>query len=287
MIYYFGAHMSIKNSIISSIRDINKLGGNFLQIFISNPRGKSSPKKSIMDDSEKIKSELQNLDTKIVIHLPYIINIGKQFNKNNWWIKMIIEQLYVSEQINSLGCVIHTGKYTKNTIDDGLNNMYKSLIHVIEYLKKNNMRTKIILETSTGQGTELLSNLDEFADFYNKFTDDEKNYLKICIDTCHIFVAGYDIRTKNNVKIFFKYFEKIIGIKNVILVHLNDSKKKCGSCVDRHENIGNGFIGNAGLKEFIRLSFFYHLPIILETPDSNNFINEIQLINDIKNKFIH
>jgi len=287
MIYYYGAHMSIKNSIISSIRDINKLGGNFLQIFISNPRGKGSPKKSIIDDSEKINSELKNLDIKIVIHLPYIINIGQQFNKNNWWIKMIIEQLYVSEQINSLGCVIHTGKYTKNTIDDGLNNMYKSLIHVIEYLKKNNMRTKIILETSTGQGTELLSNLDEFADFYNKFTDDEKNYLKICIDTCHIFVAGYDIRTKNNVKIFFKYFEKIIGIKNVILVHLNDSKKKCGSCVDRHENIGNGFIGNAGLKEFIRLSFFYHLPIILETPDSNNFINEIQLINDIKNKFIH
>ena len=130
------------------------------------------------------------------------------------------------------------------------------------------MRTKIILETSTGQGTELLSNLDEFADFYNKFTDDEKNYLKICIDTCHVFSAGYSLKSKTDVQKYIKIVEKYIGWNNVILIHLNDSKKDCGCGVDRHENLCKGCIGkddDSGFKFFVKHCINKNIPIPLSS----------------------
>jgi len=282
---YYGTHLSIKTNLLSLIDYIKKIDGNMIQIFISNPIStKSKPNQKIIEDAELIKQKSIDMDVKIVIHLPYTLNIGKQYNKNTWWIKTIIDHLNISEKIGSIGCVIHVGKHLNLSKYDGTNNMYKSLKYIIYYLKKNNMKTHIILETAAGQGTELLSEIKKFIEFYKLFTDEDKEYLRLCIDTCHIFAAGEDISTKKNVKNFFKYLHNSIGMKYIDLIHLNDSKKECGSCVDRHENIGEGCIGKEGLTEFIRCAFLYRIPIILETPD--NFINEIKIFNSIKQKFI-
>jgi deoxyribonuclease-4 len=289
---YYGAHMSIKKGSPSAIKEINELGGNLIQVFVSNPM---STKFTINQTTwnEKncnlIKSTLELTDSKIVIHLPYVINLAKPLlipSKMNdcWWINMICNQLLISDLIGSIGCVVHVGKHLELTVSDATDNMFEGLKYVIDFIKKNKLKSYIILETAAGQGSELLttknSSLEEFANFYNRFCSEYKPYIKICVDTCHIFAAGYDIRQKSQVKTFFDEFNTLIGIENIALIHLNDSKKECGSCVDRHENLGQGKIGIEGLRHFIRYAIYYHIPTILETP--SNYESELELINDVK-----
>jgi len=284
--FYYGAHMSIKNGIISAIDEIILYEGNLLQVFISNPMStKSVPKLSDIECNQ-IKLKLTNTDTKLVIHLPYVINLSKPTLglENAWWIKMICKQLIISDKIGSIGCVVHVGKHLEQTIDEGIENMYNGLVYICDFIETNKLNTFIILETSAGQGTELITtknnSLDDFASFYNKFTTEQKKYLRICVDTCHIFAAGFDITNSNRVKKFFDDFNRLIGIKYIALIHLNDSKSNCGSCVDRHENLGMGKIGIEGLRNFIRYGSFYKIPIILETPST--FEKEIQLIKTVQ-----
>jgi deoxyribonuclease-4 len=290
LIPYYGGHMSITKGIVSAISDINEIGGNMIQIFISSPmmlNSKIDMKKYSSNIVEQIKNKCIETNSKIVIHLPYVINLAKPLDYENpletKWIKIIVEQLNVSDLIGSLGCVIHVGKYTGQTEAEGLDNMFKALKLIINYIINNNLNTYIILETAAGQGTELIptknNSLSSFGDFYNKFTNEEKQHIKICVDTCHIFAAGYDIREKLMVKTFFDQFNEIIGLENLALIHLNDSKKTCGSCVDRHENLGEGCIGLEGLRHFIRYAIYYKIPIVLETP--SDYINELKLINKV------
>ena len=286
--FYYGAHISIKNGIISAINEIIDYGGNMIQIFISNPMSVKYNFKYSETDYITIKQKLKDTNSKLVIHLPYVINLSKPTKKieESWWIKMICDQLEVSHKMGSIGCVVHVGKYLDLTELEGLENMFNALKYVISYIRENKLDTCIILETAAGQGTELITtknnSLKEFSDFYNRFSDNEKNHIKICVDTCHIFAAGFDITNNNKVKTFFDEFHKLIGIKYLGLIHLNDSKTNCGSCVDRHENLGIGKIGIEGLRNFIRYASYYKIPIILETP--GDYEKEIKLITTVKNK---
>lgn len=294
MIKYYGCHISIKDGIIHSIEDIIKLKGNMIQIFISNPmstRITNLSKKYTDDIIENIKQKLYITNTKIVIHLPYVINLSRHILPNssiedNWWIEMICNQLEFSEKINSLGCVVHVGKHLQLTEYEGIENMYNNLKIIIKFLRDNNMKTHIILETAAGQGTELLAtrnnSINNLAEFYNKFDEEDKNYLRLCIDTCHIFSAGYDLNAKNAVKFFFKIFDNQIGLRYIDLIHLNDSKTICGGSIDRHANLGQGKINIKALKKFIKYSLIYNIPIILETPDSS--YEEIKIIRSIAKK---
>jgi deoxyribonuclease-4 len=287
---YYGGHMSITNGIVTAISNINEIGGNMIQIFISSPmvlNSKIDMKKFTPQIIEQIKNKCSETNTKIVIHLPYVINLAKPLDVDQLStksIQLIIKQLEISHLIGSIGCVVHVGKYTGQTESEGLENMFKSLKIIVDHIRNNNLNTYIILETSAGQGTELLAtknnSIDELANFYNRFTSDDKNYIKLCVDTCHIFAAGYDIKEKQMVKIFFDQWHELIGLENLALIHLNDSKKICGSCVDRHENLGKGCIGIEGLRHFMRYAIYYKIPTVLETP--SDYVEELKLINKVK-----
>jgi len=284
---YYGAHMSIKNGISSAIDEIIEYEGNMIQIFISNPMSTKSSLKYTDEQCIQIRQKLADTNTSLVIHLPYVINLSKPTLKldESWWIKMMCEQLIISDKMGSIGCVVHVGKHLEQTIVEGIDNMYNALKFIINFIIDNSLNTYIILETAAGQGTELITtknnSLEEFSDFYNKFTTNEKKHIRICVDTCHIFAAGFDITNSNRVKRFFDDFNKLIGIEYLSLIHLNDSKTGCGSCVDRHENLGMGKIGIEGIRNFIRYGAYYKIPIILETPDA--FVKEIQLIKTVNN----
>lgn len=287
--HYFGAHMSIQNGVISAIDDIINLHGSMVQIFISNPmstKTKINKKKFNEKDNELIRVKLNDTNTKLVIHLPYVINLAKNIPidlSTCWWINMINDHLLVSESINSIGCIVHVGKYLNLTRAEGSENMFNALSHVINFMDSKHMNTHIILETSSGQGSELLATVDnsfdELATFYNKFNENQKKYIRICIDTCHIFTAGYDIRSIEQVKQFFEKFDSTIGLKYVDVVHLNDSKSTYASHLDRHENIGSGQIGITGLTHIIKYCLYSQIPMILETP--SNYDGELNLINNI------
>jgi len=280
---YYGCHMPNQNAnLLKSIIAINNLGGNCLQVFISNPMsGQISDKHFsyyINDTSKDIKKSLANYNTKLFIHSSYTYNFALQKNNNQsyddcYWISNYIKELEIAHHIGAVGNVIHVGKSLKLHPDIATNIMFDSLSYIITKIKEKKLKSIIILETCAGQGTELFrtsnNNIDLFANFYNKFDDDSKKYIKLCVDTCHIFVAGYDIRKSEQVKNFFIEFDQKIGINNLVLIHLNDSRKEYNSCVDRHENIGNGFIGTEGLTEVIKHANLYKIPLILETPEPN------------------
>jgi deoxyribonuclease-4 len=175
----------------------------------------------------------------------------------------LLHELYISHIISSAGVIVHVGKHTTQSQEYGLENMRIAIEYIIDELHKNEVNAKIILETPAGQGTELLTNLNDFVDFYNSFSNPQKKYLGICLDTAHIWAAGYELSEAY----------KIICNKNagdLIAIHLNNSKVAQGSNVDRHAVLfdKDGTISRNSIKQFLELfTDSKHKPmIILETP---------------------
>jgi len=281
---YVGAHINREKTIIKTMETITKNGGNCLQLFVSNPRSSSLVNiHNYLDIAEDIKEYKSKNNFKTIIHSSYTINLARDFKNGKRaipinecvWIKILLHELYISHLINSSGVIVHVGKHTTLSYEYGLENMRIAIEHIIEEMKNNNIKAKIIIETPAGQGTELLTNLNEFIDFYNSFSKEQKKYLGICLDTAHIWAANYELNEAYN----------IICNKNandLIVIHLNNSVVKKGSNVDRHTHIfdsANGNIPITAIKEFIELfKDNKHVPIIiLETP-STEYSQEIKWI---------
>lgn len=277
--FYFGAHYSTVPSILYSFKTLKQDGGNLLQIFVSNPHGQGIKDRTDKEVNE-IVAYMNKYNMKLVFHAPYVLNFAKPFDPNKWWIKQLIKELILVSRMHAIGTVIHFGKAKEIPRDQALQNMFNSLVYIL-----NNSPTdsKIILETSSGQGTELGYTLDEFSAFYNRFDIKEKERLGICIDTCHIFAAGYDISSKKKAKQYLKKFDEYIGLKYVALIQLNDSATPFDSHIDRHENLGKGFIGKEGINYFIEFAYKHKIPIVLETPFNEN-IDEIKYIKNVIKK---
>jgi deoxyribonuclease-4 len=281
---YVGAHINREKTIIKTMETITKNGGNCLQLFVSNPRSSSLVNiHNYLDIAEDIKEYKSKNNFKTIIHSSYTINLARDFKNGKRaipineciWIKILLHELYISQLINSSGVIVHVGKHTTLSYEYGLENMRIAIEHIIEEMKNNNIKAKIIIETPAGQGTELLTNLNEFIDFYNSFSKEQKKYLGICLDTAHIWASNYELNEAYN----------IICNKNandLIVIHLNNSVVKKGSNVDRHAPIfdsANGTIPITAIKEFIELfKDNKHVPIIiLETP-SIEYSQEIKWI---------
>jgi deoxyribonuclease-4 len=291
---YVGAHINREKTIIKTMDAITKNGGNCLQLFVSNPRSSSIGSLdnyiSIADD---IKGYTAIHGFKTVIHSSYTINLARDFKNGKravpinecHWIQLLIHELTISHLIDSVGVVVHVGKHTTQSPEYGLENMRIAIAYVIETLQKGQINAKIILETPAGQGTELLPNLNDFLAFYNGFSSDQQKYLGICLDTAHIWAAGYDI---------CEAYQTICNknASDLIVVHLNNSKVAKGSNVDRHATLfdPSGTIPYSSIKKFIELcnekkrsgngnsnSNSNSSLIILETP-SHQYEDEIALI---------
>jgi deoxyribonuclease-4 len=215
--------------------------------------------------------ELKKNNISVIVHASYTINIAQKWDEYSWWINQLILEIDIAHEIGARFIVLHLGKSLDIDLTVALNNMYSSLLYVGTKIK--NIDIKILLETSSGQGSEMCIKLEDLAKFINKLLlHKNKNISEkfgICIDTCHIFSAGYDINTKQTVSEYIKKFDELIGIKNIKLFHLNNSKTKLGSNIDRHDNLEHGTIMLDGLKEIIKFAFKLDIPLILETPDEH------------------
>lgn len=280
MKHYIGAHWDL-NNLIDSAKRIKSAGGNLIQVFLTLPGQQITPEKT-KRELEAFKKYLVDNEMKVVVHSSYLHNLARDWDQYSWWLKNIELEIKYSHIIGAIGLVLHFGKKLELSLEEAYNNMYTSLIYVhnktLEYKD-----VLIILEQPTGQGSEICYKLEDLAYFYKKFSRNQneeiKKRFKICIDTCHAFSAGYNLKTKNDVKRFLETFEELIGIRYVKLVHLNDCKVDVGSQKDRHDNIGKGFIGYEGL--FTLFKYFWNLdvPIILETPDTG-YKTEIGLLKE-------
>lgn len=272
---YIGAHINRNTTIVKTIKDISNNGGNALQIFVSNPRDSKFPDiEKYIKEKDDILTYCSNNNFKLIVHGSYTINLANdKINKritdinDRYWIELLIKELEVCELLNATGVVIHVGKHTTNTYDKGLENMFDSIKYIINHLQvkyENKFNSKLIIETPAGVGTELIKDVDEFLNFYNKFTLKDKKNLGICLDTAHIWSSGYNIND---------YYKKIKknNIKDIVVIHYNNSKLEKGSLVDRHECIFDGKIKIEDMKKFIS-DLELNPIIILEKP--SNLLNK-------------
>lgn len=249
--------MTKKYLIGSHIDNIDNIpdNANIIQLFKNN---------KILNKKNK------NIIKNKVVHASYSINLANTWNEYSWWIDLLISEIIYANEIDASYVVVHLGKQLKLSKEEAFNNMFTSLLHIHNETNKKANNIKILLETSSGQGTETCFKIEELSQFYKKISSHRnekfRNRFGLCLDTCHIFAAGYDITTTNKIKLFLQEFDKLIGIKHIKLIHLNDSKQKLGSMIDRHANIGLGHIGKKPLACITKFFIKHDIPIILETP---------------------
>jgi len=278
---YIGAHIKRdERGIIETMNNIKNNGGNALQIFVSNPRSNTITN---MDTYIKIapfvQKYLKEEKFKIIIHAPYTINIAKDLLEckrtmlieDCYWIKLLINQLVIADMMNAEGIVLHVGKHVE--LLKGLQNMRNAIEYIVKEMDRKKLKTKLIIETPAGQGTELLTDLNDFVDFYNNFSKEQQKYLGICFDTAHTWALGYELIEAYNI-----LFKK--NSRYVIVIHLNNSLVKKGDLKDRHSVMLDGQISVDNMNNFISNLNTKKIPIIiLETP-TDNYKTEL---NHIKN----
>lgn len=264
---HIGAHIAKEGTTLNTMKKITASGGNALQLFASNPRSiQPANVNKFREESKAIIQYCKENNFALVIHAPYTINLAKELKQGKrcldyvdcYSVNLILNNLEVSDIINAIGVVFHVGKHTTLSQQDGLNNMYNAMKYIIQKMKEKNIKSKLIIETPAGAGTELLTNIEGFIDFYNSFSAEEKKYMGICLDTAHIWSSGYNLN---------EYYNLICktNATDIAVIHFNNSKKDKGSCVDVHETIFNGKIDINDLKTFIK-NVKHNPVIILEKP---------------------
>ena len=228
------------------------------QIFLGEPRSGRHGK--ISDDDVKTSSELiKNFEIPFYVHAAYCINLcNGEVDEGNtvpWCLKLLKEDLDLCSRLGGRGVVVHVGKRKTDSVKDGCDKMFKSLKLALPFATKD---CPILLETPAGQGTELCVGVDEFIEFYHRFDDKEKEYVKICIDTQHVFSGGHEP---------LEYIQKFVeecGIASLRLIHLNDSLVPKGAKKDRHKQLGTGYIGQEKLIEIVEWATLHEIPMVVE-----------------------
>src|SRR5437868_318773 len=257
-----GAHFG-STDLINATEQIKLNGISIIQIFI-NTTNKS---KTYMNHLDEFALYLKKNNMICYIHSNFINNFCSDWDEYSYWINNVILEIKIANQIGAKGIILHFGKSLKLTKEKAWNNMFSALLEVLTKTKKY-AHIKIFLETPAGQGTEICYDLLDISKFLNKFKINEEydSRIQICLDTCHVHVAGYDLSTKQSQTAYFDEFDLLIGLHKIGIVHLNDAYGGVGCKVDRHANLGKGTIGLKGC--LLLYDFFndHHINMVLETP---------------------
>ncbi|MBX4187810.1 MAG: deoxyribonuclease IV [Candidatus Doudnabacteria bacterium] len=258
-----GTHVSIAGGLWNAPGNAKKVGAEAFQIFSRSPHG--GPVKEITKEIQKqFKDEMDKngLDT-FYIHTPYFINFAS--NKSNIYhgsISVVRQELERGSQIGARAIMTHLGSFGELSEKEGLQRVSEAVEKVMKGYKGT---TQLLLEISAGAGKIVGDTFEELAAILDNKILKGRN-VGICLDTCHLFASGYDLRTKKSVEDTLKKFDKLIGYDKLVMVHANDSKAECGNHLDRHEHIGQGKIGLEGFKLLANHKIFGKLDWILETP---------------------
>ncbi|OGU54463.1 MAG: deoxyribonuclease IV [Ignavibacteria bacterium RBG_13_36_8] len=275
MLQLIGAHTSISGGVATSVDRAVQLKFTAMQIFTKNNNqwyAKHLDEKEI----ESFKTKLSKSNIKFVqAHDSYLINLCAKdkvlLEKSR---KSFIDELIRCEQLGILFLNFHPGAHGGQGEKEGLKIIAESIN--IAHEKTSNSRVSTMLETTAGQGTSLGYRFEHLAEIIDMVED--KSRMTVCIDTAHIYAAGYDLHDPKNYKRVIKEFDDIIGSDRLKAFHINDSKKELGSRVDRHEHIGKGFIGKEGFSNIMNDKKLVNIPKILETPKGKEQLEDIKNI---------
>ncbi len=258
-----GCHVSISGSIDKAVDNAVERECSAFQIFTRNPRGWHA--KELLDNDitnfrEKLKtSKIDRFAT--CAHMPYLPNLSTP--KEDGFAKSVNTLINEVDRCEKLGIpylVTHLGSHLGTGEEAGIKQLAKGLNKAGQ--TKNDVM--ILLENTAGQKNSVGANFEQLAEIFNKLKPAKK--FGVCLDTCHAFVSGYDLRTEKLVKGTLAKFDDTVGFENLKILHLNDAKGEIGCNLDRHYHIGLGNIGEKGLSEVIKTANKKKIPIILETP---------------------
>ena len=280
---FIGSHVSMNSPefYVGSVKEALSYGANTFMFYTGAPQNsfrKPLSELKIQEGRELIKQAGID-ESKIIVHAPYIINGANTVNADMYDLakKVITSEL---QRAAGFGCgilVLHPGAHVGAGSEVGIEQLVKCLDDV---LSNDNTNVKIALETMAGKGSEIGITFEEIKAIIDNCKYPER--LGVCLDTCHISDAGYDIHDVDGV---LKEFDRVIGLNKLLVVHINDSKNPRGAHKDRHENIGYGYIGFETLNKFIHHPLLNGIPKILETPYFNEkppYKQEIQMLKDGK-----
>jgi deoxyribonuclease-4 len=271
--YKIGCHVSISGSISRSFSNAEKIGCSAFQIFSRNPRYWQAKDLSKYEIEKFIRKKGTSKINKnnIVLHMPYLPNLASP--NEDYFLK---SKNTLSEEVKRCALleipylVIHLGSHLGSGEKKGIEQIVKALNFAIDEYKKSNSRklaVRILLENHAGEKNYIGSKFEQLRELLDLL---DRKYHGICFDTCHGFSAGYDLRTSIGVLNTLKDFDDILGLKELCVLHMNDSKGELNEKRERHEHIGLGKIGNIGFKEILKNKFIQKIPIIMETPIDEN-----------------
>ncbi len=257
-----GAHISIAGGPDQAIHRGESIGCAAIQIFTKSNR-QWFAKPFARETVETFKQAWKQSDIQSVIaHAAYLINLGSSNPETvSKSAEALANELKRCDQLGIPYLVLHPGSAGDAPEEQALQQVAQQLNAVFKATPGN---TTILLETMAGQGTNLCHRLEQIAAIYQ--ASNYKDRLGVCLDTCHVFAAGYDLRTPQAYQAFWKQFDTILGFDLLKVIHINDSKKALGSRADRHEHIGKGAIGLDAFRLLFQDSRLAHIPKILETP---------------------
>ncbi|HEU5098553.1 MAG TPA: deoxyribonuclease IV [Roseiflexaceae bacterium] len=269
----FGAHMSISGGLHKAFGHGERAGCDTVQIFSKNQqqwRGKPLTEEDIaLFRAEQLRTGFEPL----IVHDSYLINLASP--KDDLWEKSVAAFADELERCAALGIpylVTHPGAHVGSGEEAGLRREADALNRLFE--AGTGEPTTVLLETTAGQGTCLGYRFEHLATLIELV--DRSDRIGICVDTCHLLAAGYDVRTPEACAATFEELDRVIGIERIKAFHLNDSQKDLGSRVDRHTHIGAGCVGLEGFRAIVNDPRFAQIPMILETPKGDDLAEDIE-----------
>ena len=266
-----GAHMSIAGGVDKAIERGAALSCTAIQLFTKNAnqwKGKPFEKEEI-ERFAALRKESNIF--RILAHNAYLINLASSNNSlRTKSINALIDEMGRCMALSIPCIIIHPGAHLGAGEDEGIKNIINSLNIIMD--KTGGWQLDIALETTAGQGTNIGYRFEHLARIIDGIKDKER--IKVCLDTCHIFAAGYDISTTEGYYIVMKEFDRIVGIDRLICLHLNDCKREFGSRIDRHEHIGKGTLGALPFRLIMNDRRLGNIPKIIETPKDKDMKND-------------
>ena len=279
---FFGAHVSTSGGMEKAPQNGLSLGCEAIQVFTKNQmQWKAKPLSS--EDIARYKTTFKQSGLHVAVsHDSYLINLGSpQDSTLKQSLDAFVDELERCEQLGIPYLVFHPGSHVGSGEKTGLKRIAESLNWVLG--QKKGCVTQLLLETTAGQGSNLGYTFEQLAEILDEIRDKDK--MGVCVDTCHIFAAGYDLRTPTAYEATFKELHDVIGLKNVKAFHLNDSKKELGSRVDRHENIGNGHLGLEAFRLLVNDRRFEGIPMMLETPGGDEgYRRDLEILKGLRKR---
>ena len=272
-----GCHLSSSKGFLNMGKEALKINANTFQFFTRNPRGSKAKDIDEKDVQALLQLMSENNFSKILAHAPYTLNPASADEKVREFALITMEDdLKRMEYIPNNLYNFHPGSHVGQGVEKGI----ELISNTLNTILKESQTTTVLLETMAGKGTEIGRSFEEIKAIIDNVNLSDK--LGVCLDTCHIYDAGYDI--VNNLDGVIEEFDNIIGIDRLKAIHLNDSKNPFESHKDRHEKIGEGYIGLDAITKIINHPKLRNIPFFLETPNElSGYKQEIELL---KSKYI-